>query len=33
MLSDISIEPFRGDLESLEEMALSSWRDVYEVQI
>lgn len=29
MFSDISIEPFRGNLESLEEMALFSWRDEY----
>ncbi len=29
MLSDISIEPFRGDIEGLEKMALSSWRDEY----
>ena len=29
MHSDISIEPFRGDLEGLEAMALSSWRDEY----
>lgn len=30
-LSGISIEPFRGDLEALEEMAHSSWRDEYGV--
>ena len=29
MLSDISIEPFRGDLEALQQMAISSWRDEY----
>jgi hypothetical protein len=29
MSSEISIEPFRGDLEGLEGMALSSWRDEY----
>ncbi|MFO7981668.1 MAG: hypothetical protein R6V00_12690 [Candidatus Aminicenantes bacterium] len=29
MLSDISIDCFRGDLESLERMAHSSWRDEY----
>jgi hypothetical protein len=29
MLSDISIEPFRGDLEGLEAMAVSSYRDEY----
>jgi hypothetical protein len=28
-LTGISIEPFRGDLESLEKMAHSSWRDEY----
>jgi hypothetical protein len=28
-LMDISIEPFRGDLEGLEKMAHSSWRDEY----
>jgi len=27
--SDISIEPFRGDYENLEQMAFSSWRDEY----
>jgi len=32
MLSDISIEPFRGDLEGLEKMAHSSWRDEYGVE-
>ncbi|MDH7511361.1 MAG: hypothetical protein QHH14_00235 [Clostridiales bacterium] len=30
-LSGISIEPFRGDLEGLEKMAHSSWRDEYGV--
>ncbi len=29
MPSNISIEPFRGDMEGLEEMALSAWRDEY----
>jgi len=29
MSPEISIEPFRGDLEGLEMMALSSWRDEY----
>ncbi len=29
MVSGISIEPFRGDLEALERMAHSSWRDEY----
>ncbi|MBD3414490.1 MAG: GNAT family N-acetyltransferase [Candidatus Aminicenantes bacterium] len=29
MISDISIEPFRGDLKGLESMAHSSWRDEY----
>ena len=29
MASNISIEPFRGDMEGLEEMALSAWRDEY----
>jgi hypothetical protein len=29
MLAGISIEPFRGDLEGLERMVLSSWRDEY----
>jgi hypothetical protein len=28
-LSGISIEPFRGDLEGLEKMAHTSWRDEY----
>ena len=28
-LSDISIEPFRGDYEALERMAHASWRDEY----
>lgn len=28
-ISGISIEPFRGDLQGLEQMALSSWRDEY----
>ncbi len=32
MLSDISIEPFRGDLEELERMAHSSWRDEYGIE-
>lgn len=31
MISGISIEPFRGDLEALQRMALSSWRDEYGV--
>lgn len=26
---DISIEPFRGDLEALQKMAISSWQDEY----
>lgn len=29
MSSEISIEPFRGDLEGLEKMAIHSWRDEY----
>ncbi len=29
--TDVSIEPFRGDLEGLEKMAHSSWRDEYGV--
>ncbi len=29
MIPGISIEPFRGDLEALERMALHSWRDEY----
>lgn len=32
MASNISIEPFRGDIEGLERMALSSWRDEYGVE-
>ncbi len=32
MLSDISIEPFRGDIEGLEKMAFSSWRDEYGIE-
>jgi len=32
MLSGISIEPFRGDVEGLERMAHSSWRDEYGVE-
>ncbi len=32
MLAGISIEPFRGDLEGLEQMAHSSWRDEYGVE-
>ncbi len=32
MLSDISIEPFRGDLEGLEAMATSSYRDEYGIE-
>ncbi|MBN1225098.1 MAG: GNAT family N-acetyltransferase, partial [Candidatus Aminicenantes bacterium] len=32
MLSGISIEPFRGDLEGLERMAHSSWRDEYGIE-
>jgi len=31
MPAEISIEPFRGDLEGLERMALSSWRDEYKI--
>ncbi len=30
-MKDISIEPFRGDVENLERMALSSWRDEYKL--
>lgn len=26
---DISMEPFRGDLEALQKMAISSWQDEY----
>ncbi len=32
MLSDISIEPFRGDLMGLEKVAHSSWRDEYGIE-
>ncbi len=32
MTSNISIEPFRGDIEGLERMALSSWRDEYGIE-
>ncbi len=32
MLSGISIEPFRGNLEELEQMAHSSWRDEYGIE-
>jgi len=32
MLAGISIEPFRGDLKGLEQMAHSSWRDEYGVE-
>ncbi len=32
MLSDISIETFRGDLEGLEAMAISSYRDEYGIE-
>lgn len=31
-LSDISIEPFRGDIEALEKMALYSWRNEYGIE-
>ncbi len=31
-LADISIEPFRGDIEALEKMALYSWRNEYGVE-
>lgn len=31
-LSEISIEPFRGDIEALEKMALYSWRNEYGVE-
>lgn len=31
MITGISIEPFRGDLEGLERMAHTSWRDEYGV--
>jgi len=29
MIPGVSIEPFRGDVKALEQMALSSWRDEY----
>jgi hypothetical protein len=32
VLSEISIEPFRGDLEGLEAMAISSYRDEYGIE-
>ncbi|MDH5467440.1 MAG: hypothetical protein OEY25_08480 [Candidatus Aminicenantes bacterium] len=32
MASNISLEPFRGDIEGLERMALSSWRDEYWIE-
>lgn len=32
MLSDISVEPFRGDVEELERMALFSWRNEYGIE-
>lgn len=32
MLSDINIETFRGDLEGLEKMAHSAWRDEYGIE-
>lgn len=31
-LTDISIEPFRGDIEALENMALHSWRNEYGIE-
>jgi hypothetical protein len=31
-LSEISIEPFRGDIEALEKMALYSWRNEYGIE-
>jgi len=32
MLPSLSIEPFRGNLEELEQMAHSSWRDEYGIE-